>query len=149
VDNFNALGLVGTWQGCTGLTSFPALNFDNGTIFEATWFNCTNLADFPANMFDNCTATNFNLAWRGCALSSQSVDNILVSLDTAGQSNGTVLIDQGTNSYPGAAGLAAKASLESKGWTVNTVPAPPPSSWFESFEDWRYNHDSAGFWPLT
>ncbi len=141
-NSFQSLGFTGTWQGCTGLTSFPALNFDNGTIFEATWFNCTSLVDFPANMFDNCTATNFNLAWRGCALSSQSVDNILVSLDTAGQSNGTVLIDQGTNSYPGAAGLAAKTSLEARGWTVIIAD----SGWFQSLEDWRPNIDFQRVW---
>jgi hypothetical protein len=43
-----------------------------------------------------------------------------VSLDTAGQSNGTVSIDGGTSSPPGAAGAAAKLSLQGKGWTVIT-----------------------------
>jgi hypothetical protein len=74
-------------------------------------------------MFDSCS-TNlsdaFSDTWQNCALSQQSVDNILVSLDTAGQSNGTVNIDGGTSSAPGAAGLAAKASLQAKGWTVLT-----------------------------
>jgi hypothetical protein len=100
-------------------------------------------------MFDNCTASDFNLAWRRCALNSQSVDNILVSLDASGVLNGVVHIDNeggiGTNSAPGPAGLASKASLEAKGWNVQTVPA---ASWFQSIEDWRYNIDSAGIWPL-
>jgi hypothetical protein len=95
-------------------------------------------------MFDTCTATDFSVAWSNCALSSQSVDNILVSLDTAGQSNGTVSIDGGTNSYPGAAGLAAKASLEAKGWSVSIAD----SGWFQSLEDWRPNIDFQRVWSV-
>jgi hypothetical protein len=63
---------------------------------------------------------NFAESWTNCALDQTSVDNILVSLDTAGQNNGTVNIDGGTSSAPGAAGLAAKASLQGKGWNVVT-----------------------------
>jgi hypothetical protein len=71
-------------------------------------------------MFDSCLATIFTNAWQNCALDETSVDNILVSLDTAGQSNGTVNIGGGTSAAPGAAGAAAKVSLEGKGWTVTT-----------------------------
>jgi hypothetical protein len=71
-------------------------------------------------MFDSCSATSFFSAWNNCALDQTSVDNILVSLDTAGQSNGTVSIDGGTSAAPGTAGLAAKASLQGKGWTIAT-----------------------------
>ena len=71
-------------------------------------------------MFDTCVATTFFNAWFGCALDQTSVDNILVSLDTAGQSNGVVNLDGGTSAAPSATGLAAKASLQGKGWTVFT-----------------------------
>jgi hypothetical protein len=71
-------------------------------------------------MFDSCLAIAFNNAWEGCALNQTSVDNILVSLDTAGQSNGSVHISGGTSASPGSAGLAAKSSLQSKGWIVIT-----------------------------
>jgi hypothetical protein len=71
-------------------------------------------------MFDICTATNFFNAWANCALNQTSVDNILVSLDTAGQSNGIVNLDGGTSSSPSATGLTAKANLVTKGWTVYT-----------------------------
>jgi hypothetical protein len=71
-------------------------------------------------MFDTCSAIDFDYAWFGCALNQTSVDNILVSLDTAGQSDGTVDISGGTSAAPSATGLAAKASLEGKGWTVTT-----------------------------
>jgi hypothetical protein len=107
-----------TWLECFDLASFPALDLSSGTTFIQSWFNCTSLTSFPAEMFDNCLATEFQGAWYNCALSQQSVDNILVSLDTAGQSNGIVNVDGGTSAAPGAAGLAAKTSLEGKGWTV-------------------------------
>jgi hypothetical protein len=78
------------------------------------------LVNFPANVFDDCPAIEFGAAWYNCALSQQSVDNILVSIDTAGQSNGTLGISGGTSSPPGPAGLAAKANLISRGWTITT-----------------------------
>jgi hypothetical protein len=62
----------------------------------------------------------FEDAWTNCALTEESVDNILVSLDTSGMTNKTTSLAGGTSSAPGAAGLAAKASLQGKGWTVLT-----------------------------
>lgn len=109
----------GAWHSCTSLTSFPPLDFSSGTDFDYAWSDCSSLTTFPAGMFDSCLATNFN-AWTGCALSQTSVDNILVSLDIAGQSNGIVNFAAGSSSAPGPAGLAAKASLEGKGWSVVT-----------------------------
>jgi hypothetical protein len=118
-----------TWAGCTGLVSFPALNFSsvvnspygisNSPLYR-TWAGCSSLTTFPAGVFNSCFCTQFFLTWVGCALSQQSVDNILVSLNTAGQSNGIVNLDGGTSSAPSSTGLAAKASLQSRGWTVIT-----------------------------
>ena len=50
-------------------------------------------------------------------MSQSAVDDILVDLDNAGASGGTCNID-GTNAAPSATGLAAKTSLEGRGWTV-------------------------------
>ncbi len=47
---------------------------------------------------------------------ADEVDNILVDLDASGAGSGYVTLNG--NTPPGAAGLAAKASLESKSWTV-------------------------------
>ena len=110
----------GAWFGCDSLTSFPLLDVSQGTGFSGAWVNCTSLTTFPAGMFDSCSAIDFSYAWENCALSQQSVNNILVSLDTAGQSNGYVSINGGTSSAPGVAGLAAKVALQGKGWTVLT-----------------------------
>jgi hypothetical protein len=113
-----------TWDRCILLTSFPAIDFSAGTSFQGCWAYCESLVDFPAGVFDNCLATNFQSAWFGCSLSQQSVDNILISLDAAGQVNGSVdtssISGFGSNSPPGPSGLAAKANLIAKGWTVTT-----------------------------
>ena len=111
---------AGTWQNCNSLTSFPLLNVSNGANFGYAWYNCNSLTSFPAGMFNSCSATDFTSAWQNCALNQTSVDNILVSLNTAGRSNGTVDLNGGTSAAPGATGLAAKASLQAKGWTVTT-----------------------------
>ena len=47
---------------------------------------------------------------------ADEVDKILVDLDSSGATNGYATLNG--NTPPGPAGLAAKASLESKGWTV-------------------------------
>jgi hypothetical protein len=78
------------------------------------------MTDFPANVFDNTPCTNFFNAFYNCALSQTSVDNILVSINTAGTSGGTLTLNGGTSSAPSATGLAAKSALEGRGWTVTT-----------------------------
>ena len=114
VEDFNA-----TWRNCTSLTDFPLLDFSSGTSFISTWQNCLLLKTFPSNAFDNCTATNFTQAFRNTGLNTQSIDNILESLDFAGQINGT--FDQTGGQAPSSVGLAAKASLEAKGWTISVT----------------------------
>jgi len=120
IDTSNGVNFDSAWANCSGLISFPSVDFSSGLYFDSAWNGCTSLVDFPPNMFDTCAATQFTYAWSGCALSQSSVDNILVSLDVAGQSNGRVNIDFGTSSPPGPAGLAAKAALQAKYWYVFT-----------------------------
>lgn len=109
-----------SWYGCSKLTSFPLLDVSASTTFSYAWYNCTKLAAFPASMFDSCAATNYALAFVNCALSQTSVDNILVSINNAGTSNGTLNMTGGTSATPSATGLAAKTALQSRGWTVTT-----------------------------
>lgn len=108
----------GCWDGCVALTSFPLLNTASITNCSTAWNGCTNLANFPAGMFDACSCTNFTSAFVGCALTQTSVDNILVSIQLAGTSNGTLNLTGGTNATPSATGLAAKTLLQARGWTV-------------------------------
>ena len=120
VDTSAGLSFIQTWRSCSSLTAFPACVFDAATRMDLTWNNCTNLATFPANMFDNTLNTNFTDAFSGCALTATSVNNILISIDAAGQSNGTLDLDGGTSAAPTGAGATAKAALITKGWTVTT-----------------------------
>ena len=83
-----------------------------------TWGGCSSMTSFPANMFDTCPATNFTSAFVNCALNQTSIDNILVSIAAAGTSSGTLNMTDGTNATPSATGLAAKATLVGRGWTV-------------------------------
>jgi len=84
-------------------------------------------------MFDTTGTLNsnaFNGAWLNCALTAQSIENILVSLDTNGASNNTLSIDGGTNAprYQGTSGTTLNWSaaaeqafnnLETKGWAIS------------------------------
>ena len=113
------------WYSCSSLTSFPLLNTSSSTSFFLAWYNCSSLADFPANMFDTTgtlVANAFAFAWQICALTAQSIENILVSLDTNGASNITLSIDGGTNAAKttwSAAAVTAYDNLIVKGWTIS------------------------------
>jgi hypothetical protein len=112
------------------------------------WQNCTSLLDFSVDVFANWNPSTistgiFNGAWDGCsALSAQSVENILTSIDASGKyatstgaSGGSALGDAGIdidyNTATGSLSAATDAAIESlmgKGWQVFingvlTVPA--------------------------
>ena len=144
VDNFrrtfrdcsslNAFPLVETkkisnfenaWWGCSSLTAFPKLDFTSANRFNSAWNNCTSLADFPPNMFDKTgefsSTNNFSYAWNNCALTAQSIENILVSLDTNGDTGIPLTISGGTSAAYSTWSQAAKdalTSLQNKSWTV-------------------------------
>ena len=112
------------WRNCSSLTAFPAINMTAGTNFYVTWYECSSLTSFPANMF-NTTGTldagAFSGAFQGCALTATSIENILTSLVTNGQSNITLGLSGGTNA--GASTWTANAvtaydTLISRGWAI-------------------------------
>tara|TARA_R110001606_G_scaffold394379_1_gene565233 strand:+ start:178 stop:600 length:423 start_codon:yes stop_codon:yes gene_type:complete len=123
--NFSAL-----FSGCTNLTGLPdGLDLSQGNHFNTTFFNCSSLVDFPAGAFDTLgtpVSNCFFWTWLGCsALSTTSVENILSSIDTSGQSAPTVgpeiLIDYntvgGTSPLTSATNTAI-TSLKDKGWNI-------------------------------
>ena len=63
--------------------------------------------------WDACSIYIYNLG-----LSQQEVDDFLGDLDTSSTASTKTIRIDGSNSAPSAAGLASKASLEGKGWTV-------------------------------
>jgi hypothetical protein len=114
------------WRGCSSLTSFPLINTGAGTEFHRAWQNCSSLTDFPANFFDSWTGTPANScfvqAWDGCsALTATSVENILNSIDTSGQSAPASGVDI-TIDYNAGTGTPSVATaitnLQSRGWTI-------------------------------
>jgi len=125
IDTSSGTIFSSAWNGCSGLSSFPAIDFGNGTIFSRGWYKCSGLSSFPANMFDatGTLSTNaFTNAWFNCALTAQSIENILVSLDTNGASNITLGINGGTNAGKttwSTAANTAYTNLINKGWTIS------------------------------
>jgi len=119
IDTSNGTDFSYAWYGCSSMSGpFPLIDTSNGTNFSYAWYGCSSLTSFPANMFDACPATNFTNAFVDCALNQTSIDNILVSIAAAGTSGGTLNMTGGTNATPSATGLAAKATLVGRGWTV-------------------------------
>jgi hypothetical protein len=76
-------------------------------------------------MFDTTgtlTANAFTNAWSNGALTAQSIENILVSLDTNGASNITLGIGSGTNAAKTTWSTAANNAYDNlitKGWTIS------------------------------
>jgi len=87
----------------TGLSSIEDLYHRDTVLTHINITGCTNLND--VDLYDN-------------NLTEASVDHVLISLDNYGISNGSLYLSGGTNAIPSAAGLAAKTSLEGKGWYV-------------------------------
>jgi hypothetical protein len=136
INTSSGTNFSNAWQGCSSLTTFPALNFDAAvglasdntstfTGFRDTWRSCTALADFPANLFDNTTCTRYIDAFINCALTATSIENILVSINTANTSNGNLSLQGGTNavktSWTANANTAYDA-LVARGWTITFRP---------------------------
>lgn len=112
---------------CTNLANLP---FDGTFVFpvlesaRTTFTGCSSLANFPPNAFDSTGPLEtdaFEATWQNNALTAQSIENILVSLDTNGQSNIVLGIDGGTNAAKStwsAAANTAYDNLITKGWTI-------------------------------
>ena len=97
--------------------TFPLIDFSSATNLSEL-FRSTPIATFPANAFDNTAGNQYANAFTSTNLTQQSIDNILVSIDASGADGSFNAFKQSGGSTPSAVGLAAKTSLEGKGWTV-------------------------------
>lgn len=149
LDTSSVTYFQGTWWNCTNLTSFPSIDTSSVQIISYAWNGCSSLTSFPvidlsgainlniSNTWSGCTSLTtfpvldysnvlyFFSTWLNCALSVQSIENILVGLDVAGISNGNTSISGGTSAAKttwSAAANTAYANLISKGWTVAHNP---------------------------
>jgi surface protein len=130
IDTSKGTNFSRAWQG-TKLSTFPNLTFTNlvtGTPadgyvgFRDAWYNCDLLTTFPANRFNTVTnCTQFTSAFVGCALTAASIENILVSINTANTSNGSIGLSGGTNADAAgwtAPAIAAYDAMIARGWTI-------------------------------
>ena len=126
IDTSSGTNFQSVWQSCSSLTSFPLIDTSSGTNFQQAWRFCSSLTTFPAGFFDTWTGTPVNScfvnAWDGCAdLTATSVENILNSIDTSGQSapasgvDITIDYDAGSGS-PSVA--TAVTNLKGRNWTI-------------------------------
>ena len=134
-EGMNTAGVTNftnVWRQCSSLTSFPLLDVSSGTNFTASWQSCTSLTSFPANFFDvtgTLVSTAFTDAFLDCALTATSIENILTSLVTNGQSSITLTLSGGTNAGAATwtpAAVAAYYTLLERGWTIALNGPPPP-----------------------
>jgi hypothetical protein len=107
IDEWDSDGMNIYALDLTGLSSIDELYHCCGILTFINITGCTNLLDVELD---------------GNALLESSVDHVLVTLDNNGLSNGYVDLSGGFNAVPSATGLAAKTSLEGKGWTVIVNP---------------------------
>ena len=107
------------WRDCSSLTSFPLLDTSSGISFFQAWLSCSSLTSFPANAFDTNIATNYTDSFNTTNLSTQSIDDILVSLVASGVLNGT--FNQSGGQAPSATGQNAITTLLGRGWTIATT----------------------------
>ena len=124
LDTSSGTNFYAAWNGCSSLTSFPLIDTSSGSDFFRTWRGCSSLANYPANAFDTNIATNYTEAFLITNLTTQSIDDILVSLDTSGVNNGT--FTQSGGQAPSATGEAAIDSLVGKGWTITVTGGYTP-----------------------
>jgi len=136
ITTSNGTNFGSTWSGCTGLSAFPQLDFDAATGaatdpsnvntgFYNSWRNCTSLTTFPANRFNNTTCNRFLGAWLNCALDVTSIENILVSINAAGTSDGNLSLEGGTNANRATWTVTAENAynaLIGRGWTITFNP---------------------------
>ena len=125
IDTSSGTDFSSAWRSCSSLTSFPLIDTSSGITFSGAWSGCYSLTTFPANMFDTTgtlSSNAFNNAWIDCALTAQSIENILTSLDINGASNITLSISGGSNagySTWSSTAQTALANLQGKGWTIS------------------------------
>jgi len=119
IDTSSGTSFFATWEGCSSLTSFPLIDTSSGTSFNFAWYFCSSLTSFPSNAFDTNIATNYSSSFSFTNLTTQSIDDILVSLVASGVLNGT--FNQSGGQAPSATGQAAITTLTNRGWTITTT----------------------------
>lgn len=116
-----AFDLRGCWENCTNLVDFPANKFD-GPLRTVSFVNRESDGTFTFGSRIQEYRTNaFENTFKNCALSPQSIENILTSLVRSGATNLTLSLEGGTNALAStwtASAITAYNTLISRGWTI-------------------------------
>ena len=127
LDTSSGTDFYRAWYGVSGIGSFPSLDFSSGTSFKGAWLYCGSVT-FPANLFDTTgtlTSTAFTNSWLNGALSAQSIENILVSLNANGSSSIALTLSGGSNAAKStwsATAVTAYNALVGKSWSIAFNP---------------------------
>jgi hypothetical protein len=114
------------FERCTSLVTIPSgITWGSITITDQLCNGCTSLANFPAGVFDTGTLNSSSASHRNqftdCALTAQSIENILVSFNTNTNVVPNIYINGGTNaaySTWSSTAIAAYNSLITKGTNI-------------------------------
>jgi hypothetical protein len=98
------------------LTSFPEIDTSKGTNFQWTWQNCTGLGEFPA--LDMKAMTAGNSCFLNVTLDTASYNALLIKIESGETTASSVTFDGG-NSLATGAGAQARTDLENDhSWTI-------------------------------
>lgn len=127
------------WYNRDDIIEFGSATMTTVQTFSEAWRNCSGMTTFPANVFDSWSPANvsdnpFSLTWDACtSMTAESVENILVSLDTSGvwptsdagsggtlRPNRTIHVDYNvsTGSITSATSSAI-TNLKARSWIIN------------------------------
>lgn len=114
------------FESCTSLVTIPSgITWGSITITDEFCNGCTSLANFPAGVFDtgtlSSTSSQHRYQFQNCALTAQSIENILVSFNTNTNVVPNIYVNGGTNaaySTWSSTAIAAYNSLITKGTNI-------------------------------
>lgn len=111
------------FMSCSSLTNIPpSCDFTSVTDFKYFMYGCSLITEFPQyNQIEIGNGTDFTLAWYGCALTAQAIENILGALDANGATGLDTSFAGGTNASKSTWTATANThyvNLVAKGWTI-------------------------------
>lgn len=121
VTDLTYLELSATTVSTLVTVSLPALTtiVSTGMTPSVYFSQCSSLTTVNIPALTD-VANSLYISWGGNAFSQATVDHILVKFAGTTAINCTLDLSGGTSSAPSATGLAAKATLEGRGWNVTT-----------------------------
>lgn len=63
-DLSNITNILGAWNNCSSMTSFPMIDISNVTSIQTAWHSCSSLTSFP--LLNTGNVTNMNYPWHSC-----------------------------------------------------------------------------------